>query len=66
MNVKFYAASGAASLSPPPPNIFMADVIVTPQAASTAMTICSSFHSAIEVGFSQQFTLTSPWASAGQ
>jgi len=65
MNVKLYVASGAASLSPPP-NIFMADVIVTPQAASTAMTICSSFHSAIEVGFSQQFTLTSPWASAWQ
>ena len=62
-NKPYFASTGAASLSPPP-KIFMADVIVTPQAASTTMTICSSFHSAMEVGFSQQFTLTSPWASA--
>ena len=57
------SATAASSLLPPP-KIFIAEVMVTPQAASTAMTICSSFHSEIWVGFSQQLTFTSPWASA--
>ena len=57
------SAAGAASLSPPP-NTFMAVEMVTPQAASTAITMCSSFHSPMDPGFSQQLYFTSPWASA--